>query len=142
MPKIQFSGRVFPAGCQVSTAALPGYKVTSESGLEMQCATTIKDNVVTIECEVNRYDRGELANLIMFAFRIARTIMDVVSFSHGVAFTVLLETCIEPGGNHISIFQEDISVKGLCTVFPTTPAISTPIPRKSLSMVLEELSLC
>lgn len=130
MPKIQFQGRVSPAGAACNISGLPtAHWPHTELGLEMTFTFTIEQGVVVIDCELNKWNRKQhYIHAYMRALDMIRAAVDLCVFSTGIGMTVVLETLIEPDGTKSTLqFYE-----------PKLPIISTAVRNDSEPQSLED----
>jgi hypothetical protein len=119
MPKVRFTGRIFPHAIQLSVKDHPQINWKDvENDLDMTFTIGIDGNAVTVDCEVNKFDPAlHITPLFMRAFDLARATVDLVGFCTGYGFTVVFETFTSPTGVTTPFGAYDPSLSALCTAF-------------------------
>jgi hypothetical protein len=118
MPKIRFRGRVMPRMAKVHHEM--GHKLrwfitpTSEATLDL----TITNGRIDVECECREdIDNETLTALYIRSLDFSKVIVDMISFSTGMGFTVVLDQYISPTGGMSEMLPQDSAVVPLCTAF-------------------------
>jgi hypothetical protein len=118
MPRVRFTGRIFPTGVNLSVADHPQVNWhDEENNLDIRFTTTIQNNVVTVDCDVSRFDQTLITAIYMRAFDLARATVDLAAFSSGWAFVVVFETFTAPDGATTPIGAYDPSLATFCTAY-------------------------
>jgi hypothetical protein len=118
MLRVRFSGRIFPTGVNLSVADHPQINWhDDENDFDITFTTTIQNNVVTVDCDVSRYDPTLITALYMRAFDLARATVDLAAFNSGYGFAVVFETFTSPTGETTPIGAYDASLAPLCTAY-------------------------
>jgi len=117
MPKIVLTGRVLPAAISVNVDGLGTINWKSpDIELEMAFDIRIKNSVVTIECETNRFTPpDDVQEIWRRAFDLTRAAVDLIAFAQGRGLTVLIETLTDPTGVTSNIVAEDAALGTLVT---------------------------
>jgi len=117
MVKVRFTGRIFPAAINISIDNHPATNWKSpDLGLDMTFRVQIKNNNITIECEMNRFDgASHVTPLFMRAHDIARATVDLISFSTGNGLVVILDTFTDPNGITTSLAAQQPTLAALAT---------------------------
>jgi hypothetical protein len=115
MPIVHFLGRVLPPALSVSIGHDPTVNWATEDGMVYQIKNHIKDSVVDVEVNVNRYAPDDFVHIYKRAFDVARASVNLVAFIRGYGLTVILERFVDPGGNASVIHFIDPSLPPLCT---------------------------
>ena len=117
MPKVSFLGKVFPEAYQLSISSLPIIRWESpDVGLTWLITIKIEKNVVTIECDVNRYSASELIITYMRAFDQVRSAINLAAFATGIGFSVVIDTLIDQNGRQTAFALKDDGIAALCTM--------------------------
>jgi len=125
MPRVRFTGRIFPTGVNLSVADHPQINWhDDENNLDITFTTTIQNNAVTVDCDVGRFDATLITALYMRAFDLARATVDLAAFNSGFGFVVVFETFTSPAGEVTPVGAYDASLAALCTAYEmgVTPA--------------------
>jgi len=126
MPRVRFSGRVFPFVYDVTIKEHP--KVTwfdDETDTTIKFEVSIKNGEIEIDCDLDRYDEEKyIASLYMRAYDVVRTSLDLVAFNTGYGLTVLIENYTGPFGETRPFVVQDLQLAALCSAFSSFPAKS------------------
>src|SRR5437879_10337143 len=105
MHKLRFTGTIHPAAIKTSVDDHPtiNWKST-DLGFNLNCHVAIRDNKVSIECEVDNFERDKhLTPIVMRAYDTARATIDVISFATGNGLVFVLDTFIDTDGNTTAV---------------------------------------
>lgn len=111
MPTVRFIGRTFPAAVHVGIPLPTVHWEDPETRLIMEFDAVAKDGAITIDCRVNKFIQEEhLIPIYNRAFDIATAGLDLISFSTGRPFTVVLESFVDPTGQQRTFghFESDL----------------------------------
>jgi hypothetical protein len=103
MIRVQFSGRILPAALHVSIPNTPKVSFRdaemTQLGLEFSATVHIEQSIVTINCDLNKFEKTQhLTPITMRAYDIAKAMIDLVSFSTGHGLLFVLETLTDDEG--------------------------------------------
>jgi hypothetical protein len=118
-------------------------KVEIPGGLSIQIKLNIKDSMVDVECNANRFEVTELATIYTWALDFATASANLVAFAGGYGVTVILDLLVGPDGTSSEFFSVNRDLAALCTSFGVNSA-STTINNEFTeiySLVLTERSL-
>jgi hypothetical protein len=117
MPTVHFSGRVLPSSNSISMDQLPKPRLLmNECGLEMVASISVRNSLITVGCELNRYVESELAHIHKFCFDMARACVDLVAFAGGYGVVVVFETFTDESGAVRQLHYVDPMLEAECTV--------------------------
>jgi hypothetical protein len=88
-----------------------------EIGLDMKFALNIKESMIDVSCEVNRWKDEDHTHVWMRALDLARAAVNVAAFASGLGLSVLLDTLILPDGSASTIRPIDPRLESLCTAY-------------------------
>jgi hypothetical protein len=126
MPRVRFAGRIFPTGVHLSVAGHPQISWHDDQNeLDITFTIAIENNIVTVDCDVSRFDSTLITPIYMRAFDLARATVDLAAFSSGWGFVVVFETFTSPTGATTSFGAYDPSVAALCTAYQMGVKAST-----------------
>ena len=87
-----------------------------EAGLILNCDVKNQDNNVTIDCEVDNFEKKKhLTPIVMPAYDTARATIDLVSFASGNGLVFVLDTFTDPGGNTTVVAPQQPDLAALST---------------------------
>jgi hypothetical protein len=116
MSIVRFKGRTFPQRIHVEIT-LPSVRwEDQETGLIMDFKCHVGKGNVDIECTTNKFVQEEhLIPIYNRAFDTIRSGLDLISFSTGRPFTVILEKFIRPDGFEHSFGVSQLDLARFCT---------------------------
>lgn len=119
MPHIRFTGRTLPSALELTHVT--GAKLRwllDEAGTIADFEIKIERGIITIDCECSCELTEELIVAIYIrSSDMARATVDIIAFSTGIGFMVILDKRIMPDGSESEIMPEDRSVASLCTAY-------------------------
>jgi hypothetical protein len=116
MPIVTFVGRVLPESIPFSLWF--GEPVNWHAyGMLMKLHAVIDQSKIRVDCELPEFRSEYLGFLYRAAYDLVRVHVDLVSFSGGFGWIVLIETFIDPDGNKIPLFVLAGSLAAECTAF-------------------------
>ena len=118
MPKVQIIGQILPMFANISVNS--GVNVEwndPDIGLEINFAVQIKNSVITVDCDINRFEDDDLASLYMRVHDIVQASVNLVAFAGGFGPVVSLHTLIKPDGTPVPLLILDKKLPPLCTAF-------------------------
>ena len=118
MPRVRFSGTIFPTGVNLSVADHPQINWhDDENQLDITFTITIQNNAVKVDCDVSRFDPTLITALYMRAFDLARATVDLAAFNSGYGFVLVFETFTSPTGETAPVGAYDPRLAPLCTAY-------------------------
>jgi hypothetical protein len=142
-PSIRITGRVYPISAQLTfrTEIVPELVVPSGTyaGLNAKFQLSITDSELEINCHLNRIVESDLNQVLLSAFELSRTAVDLIAFSTGRGLTVILDQAIYADGSVVDIHLHNAYVAPLCTAFSINPSNNSLDP--VLGRVVNKLSL-
>ncbi len=137
MPKLKFTGSVYPKAIKVSVDDHPLLTWRSEElGFVMTCSVQIQNNEVAIDCDIDRFEPSLLTPVVMRAYDTARATIDLISFTTANGLIFLLDTFIDAAGNATAVAPQQPELAALST------AMSAPGDfDRVLRMILAEPAL-
>jgi hypothetical protein len=90
---------------------------TPLDGLEAQFEFSIINSLVEIRCHVNRISDTDYEALLLSAFELTRSSVDLMAFSTGHGMTLILDKAFYPDGRELDIYHDDPSLPPLCTAY-------------------------
>lgn len=102
MDTIRFVGRVFPLGLAINVE-IPEIKWKwEERNIDFMFRVKIDNSIVTVECDLDRYEWEYFGELNKRATDLARTSANIAAFAAGYGLSVVLEYMTEPDGRQIA----------------------------------------
>jgi hypothetical protein len=104
MPRVRFSGRIYPSAFHISIDNLPAVDWRDEEleslGLNgTTCHVTIQQSVVSVECEVQHFSKEHhLMPLYIRSLDIVRASVDLMSVATGAGLQIVMDELTEPSG--------------------------------------------
>jgi hypothetical protein len=119
MPRFTFLGEIIPISRGVTISNHPQiFWEADESGLSMLFSLSIVDGQIIVECDANRENAPhQISQMHLRAVDIARTAVNLVSFTDGFGRSISLHTMIRPDGSQATIVKHAKEVLGLCTSY-------------------------
>lgn len=118
MPRVRFRGRIFPGGVQITVADHPQINWhDSKNNLDITFTISVQNSIVTVDCDVSRFDPALITAIYMRAFDLARATVDLVAFNSGWGLVVIFETVTSPTGETKFFGSYDPSLAALCTAY-------------------------
>lgn len=117
MSDIKFIGRVLPEACKISMQSPSINWKSKDAKLDTTFTVSIKESLVFVECKVNQYVASDFIMLFRQAFDLSRACVDLVAFKTAKGLSVVLDSFVDPNGEHSLILPEDSNLSELCTVF-------------------------
>ena len=90
---------------------------TPLDGLDAQFEFSIVNSLVEIRCHVNRILDTDYPALLLSAFELARSSVDLMAFSTGHGMTLILDKALYPDGRECDIYHNDPNLPPLCTAY-------------------------
>jgi len=153
---IRITGKVFPACIDFSftTTLVPSLQIDSStpsilSGLDAKFHFKVEHSRVEILCYVNRIQATDFDPLFTSAYELTRSAVDIMAFSTGNGFTLILEKAHYPDGTVADIYHSDPTLPPLCTSYRTNQAepdgsldtaLLTIMRDRSIMMALHDLT--
>lgn len=142
MTRVEFHGRVLPAGQFISISALTR-KFTGDDGLSASLTITIVESSLKVICETSSLDSQSFTQLYNGSMRLARAVVDLAAFHEGLALTVILEEFVDEAGETQKIILRDPALRGINTAYyPSTDvhwALSLVLTEKDVGRMLHDL---
>jgi len=114
MPTARFKGRVLPIVLNVSLSNEPTFHwQADELGLDMSFHVQIRDGLIRINCNLNKFASDHLVPLFVRAHDIARASVDLTAFATGNGLTMILEEFIDPTGKITKLAAQQPALAGL-----------------------------
>jgi hypothetical protein len=121
MHKIQFKGRVLPAALPVTILGGPSLHIENEHlGLVSEMRFNIQDNLITVDCDVNKLEPATMGSLVIRAHNTVESAVNLLSFSTGVGHSVILDKCHLPGGAVQDVIMEDRELAKFATAIQSS----------------------
>lgn len=148
MPIIHFIGGIVPASARHVTLAFPEAdgKLTSkysspENNLEASIIFHIKNSLVDVECEVNRFsDDPDFIGLIHKpVFDLTQALVSLVDFNTGYGLNVYFDYLVNPKGERSALLLQHPRLAALCSAFRLTDPTGF---MRIVFIVLSDFSLC
>jgi hypothetical protein len=118
MVTVCFTGRVFPAHFQVTLTLPPIDWEDKPTGMSMRFTTEYRNGEVRVECTTNKLESDQhMIEIYNRAFDIARSGLDLISFSTGRPYTVVIEKFTKPDGQTVPFSISQLDLARLCTAF-------------------------
>jgi len=92
---------------------------TPLDGLEARFEFSIDNSIVEVTCQVNRLLDTDYPALLLSAFELARSSVDLMAFSTGHGMTLILNKVLYPDGRELDIYHDDPNLPPLCTAYRT-----------------------
>src|SRR5258708_5381801 len=94
MPVICIGGKIYSSAFKLT---FPNHPEASwgndELGIEMTLSATIKDSIVTVACDINKFEKEKhVTEVLKIAYDFIRTTLDLLSFVRGIAIHFSFET--------------------------------------------------
>lgn len=135
MHKLRFTGTIYPRAIKTSIENHPTINWKSgDPAFSLNCDVKIQDNNVTIDCEVDNFEKEKhLTPIVMRAYDTARATIDLMSFASGNGLVFVLDTFTDPDGKTTVVAPQQ----------PDLAALSTAVARpedfdKVLRLILTE----
>lgn len=140
MPTIRFLGKIVPStGYTMSLHNLPtvNYK-SQETGIEAEIAIRVHGSAVDVECKMPRFATSDVVHLHKVAYDTTRAAVNVLSFSTGIALTVIFDEYVDEHGNTSAFVIHHPDLAELCTI--CTVEVNKPFNdiEGALSIILVE----
>jgi hypothetical protein len=145
MPKVRFTGKVYPQRTNFNSAKSVTINWgSSDLGFPLVITLTIINGEAQAVCDVERFEDGHIQILLYRSYNLAEAFTDLASFGTGIAFRVEFDRIFkpdEPTGQEI--FIHDVELSDLCKSFKFPPrnSIENFELDKLLTMVLGDPTL-
>ena len=144
MPKICFTGKIWPRVVTISLSDHPIAHWNDPSiDLNITFRTTIENGVVTIECDMNKFNIEEHKIFVTkLAYDLGRATVDLMAFKNGAGLLFLLNTLTDENGREWQLVGRDAELAALATSLkdPGLDQVHKIILANSkLSLVLRDL---
>ena len=144
MPVVTFVGRVLPESIPFSLWF--GEPINWHPyGIPIKFHAVIDQSKIRVDCELPEFRSEYLSFLYRAAYSLVRAHVDLVSFSGGFGWIVLIEIFIDPDGNKIPLFVLARSLAAECTAFKMdfdTPEESEDFMAAARAVITEPALLC
>jgi hypothetical protein len=118
MPTIHFMGKILPRVVNITINHVPEVSWVAEAlGLTLKFTIRIKDSVIDVQCDADRFEGDYLPHCYMRAVDLARASVDLVSFVTAKGFTVFLDTFVGANGMPSLLIQEQANLTAFVTAF-------------------------
>jgi hypothetical protein len=117
MPKICFTGEIWPRVVTISLSDHPIAHWNDPSiDLNITFRTTIENGVVTIECDMNKFNIEEHKIFVTkLAYDLGRATVDLMAFKNGAGLLFLLNTLTDENGREWQLVGRDAELAALAT---------------------------
>jgi hypothetical protein len=137
MPTIRFNGFVTPAGIVGrSSGRQPSFSDTVMAGATI--SFEIIDSQVSIDCDLPSVESVPFSVIHIFSFLVVRGVLDAMSFAHGAALTLILDSCTFPGDIQKTLLLQEPELAKRCTV-PHVEIIRLAAAERAILKHLHEL---
>jgi hypothetical protein len=118
VPRLQLIGRTLPQVVNVNSNAISQIAWASpNSGLKAVFYIQIRNSIVYLNIDVNRFNPSELGEIVNRGYDFVRASLDLICFATGRGLGFAMETMIDPDANLSSLVIEDRALPPLCTSF-------------------------
>jgi len=132
MERVRFTGRILPA---IHTLTVNGAQTVNMANRDFATTVTveIQNSIVSVDVDLEKFEHKLVGELYRRAYKIARTSIDLVSFSTGKGLLLVLDTFMQPDGKRVILDFEYAPAPKLCTAYDLSPANFAPILPVALS---------
>ncbi len=144
MATVKLLGRILPDSYNVTVGYNPRIKWKwEEENLELEFSYSIKDSLVTIECELAHWKPEYLSEIHKRGCDIVHAAINLITFSTGTVLQLHLNRLVRPDGQESLLVIENPHLVGLCTTFSMSQTIENKNCSfdKALSEILVEPGL-
>ena len=147
MAKIEFIGRIFPAGTHISINNAPRIRLPIRNlSFSADVTTNVIDSNVRIICDIPVSFRPKyLINLYVDTTTLVQGIVNLVAFHLGAGAIVCIDHWLDPSGNKSEISLSDPNLPQYCTAFNGSvnfrQVIELLVAEPALHMILNDLVL-
>jgi hypothetical protein len=122
MPTVHLLGKVLPAKFQISIDQKSVAKLdNADTGLiAHSIRVQIKDSLIDVECDLNRYTQRDLYTVAMWAHDMSAVWVNLIAFKTGWGMTTVIDTIVDQHGSHGPIYRTNDDLQPLCTSFSLT----------------------
>jgi len=99
MEKVHILGRVFPGTIRLSIRSPVLPLISTSTGLQAGFKVTVEESTLSVECQVEKYEREYLNDILNGALDYARTLTNLIGFATGIGVSVVFEYAILPDEN-------------------------------------------
>jgi hypothetical protein len=118
MPTIRFTGKELPRSARLTFTIGHKLRWPINPTIEVGFDVSIQNGLVTVECECPAdIDSEILTGTYLRATDFTKAVIDLISFSTGIGFSVTLDKYISPLGLFSDMMPEDKDVPALCTAY-------------------------
>ena len=121
MDKVHVIGRIFPSTIRLSirTPVLP--MTSTATGLEAGFKVAVRDWIVNVECNIEKYGPEHFSDILNGALDYARTLINFIGFATGIGISVVFEYAILPDGEIAPIMPTTPTLASVCTAYGLEP---------------------
>jgi len=117
MEKVHILGRVFPGTIRLSIRSPVLPLISTSTGLQAGFKVTVEESTLSVECQVEKYEREYLNDILNGALDYARTLTNLIGFATGIGVSVVFEYAILPDGELTLIMPSTPALASLCTAY-------------------------
>jgi hypothetical protein len=103
---IRFIGYLYPTGAMITASFNELEWKWLEADKTLKFRTSINNNIVNVECDIDGYRNEYFGELHERSFDIAKTLVNMISFATGESYILAFEFIIFPGGKLSSLRYE------------------------------------
>jgi hypothetical protein len=117
MSTIRFTGHIHPTACKISLTDHPvGQWSDPTIDLHITFRTIVENGVITIECEMNRFNLEEhKIFLAKMAYDLGRTTVDLIALKNGAGLLFLLDTLTDENGRQWELVGREPDLATIAT---------------------------
>jgi hypothetical protein len=122
MVTVKLTGRVLPPHIIMSAQAPELRWKWDEEKLEPKFRVKIENSLVTVECDIDRYEPRFISEIYKRGSDLARATANMVAFDTGYGLVVMLDTFIDPSGVALPAHRQEMIPVSFRTAFSLDPA--------------------
>jgi hypothetical protein len=140
MVTVKLLGSVLPENIKISAHAPELRWKWEAEKTELTFRVKIENSVVTVECDIEEYDRKFLPEIHKRGSDIARATANMAAFATGYGLVVMLDKLVEPSGTTVPAYRSENIPPSFRTAFNLDPATSAEFD-SAFRIVLAEPSI-
>jgi len=113
----------------------------AEPGRDCDITIKIKNSVVDLQCDMNKYERSDLSHVHKVAYDLARTAVNILTFASGMTQTIILDQLVDVDGTVSAFVIHDPTLGALCTAYAMKDGKTDERVQEILKIVVSEPAL-
>ena len=147
MSRIEFLGRIFPAGTRISINNAPRVRLPIRNlTFAVDITTIVTDSSVQVICDMPvQFEPENLINIYVDVITVVQGVVNLAGFHLRAGVIVCIDYWVDPSGNKAGISLNDPNLPQYCTAFIGATnfhkAIELLVAEPAIHMVLNDLIL-